>query len=60
MGSFLAAGVAWLLDMVPGSVCGVLYYSLAKPVIVYALYFFKNLASVFLLQNQEGWRTHGG
>lgn len=37
--------------MVPGSVCGVLYYSLAKPVIIYALHFLKNLASVFLLQN---------
>lgn len=40
-----------LLGMVPGSVCGVLYYSLAKPVIIYALHFLKNLASVFLLQN---------
>lgn len=27
--------------MVPGSVCGVLYYSLAKPVIIYALHFLK-------------------
>lgn len=40
-----------LLGMVPGSVCCVLYYSLAKPVIIYALHFLKNLASVFLLQN---------